>query len=109
LFESVTYDFTDDEYEVTRRTLTSNIIETLYSVKAARIPEALNEPWNSHSDLILPTRGVHFVMATDTQRYQIFFGIGTGVAAVLFVVNFQVRHRPAQLTPPAVTTQHLLA
>jgi hypothetical protein len=48
-------------------------------------------------------------MAIDTQRYQIFFGIGTGVAAVLFVVNFQVRHRPAQLTPPAIATQHLLA
>lgn len=63
----------------------------------------------THSDLILPTRRVHFVMATDAQRNQIFFGIGTGVAAVLFVVNLQVRHRPAHLTSPAVATQHLLA
>jgi len=46
-------------------------------------------------------------MAIDTQRYQIFFGIGTGVAAVLFVVNFQVRHRPARLARPAISLQDL--
>src|SRR5258708_32769506 len=46
-----------------------------------RIPEALNNSWNSPSDLTVPTRDM---------------------LAVLFMVNLQVRHRPAGLTPPAI-------
>jgi hypothetical protein len=42
------------------------------------------------------------------QRDQVLFGIVAGMAAKLFVVDFQVRHRAARLTPPAVATQDLL-
>jgi hypothetical protein len=35
------------------------------------------------------------------------FGVLARVAAKLFVVDFQIRHRAARLTPPAVTTQDL--
>ena len=47
-------------------------------------------------------------VAVAAQRDQVLFGIIAGVAAKLFVVNFQVRHRAARLTPPAIATQNLL-
>ncbi len=39
---------------------------------------------------------------------QVFFRIIAGVAAKLLVVNFQVRHRAADLTSPAVAAKDLL-
>jgi hypothetical protein len=39
---------------------------------------------------------------------QVLFGVVARVAAKLLVVDFQVRHRAAQLTPPAIATQDLL-
>ena len=47
-------------------------------------------------------------MAPCTERDQVLLGIVAGVTAKLFVVDFQVRHCAARLTPPAVTTQGLL-
>jgi hypothetical protein len=43
-----------------------------------------------------------------TESDQVFLGILAGVAAKLFVVDFQVRHRAALLTPPPVATEDLL-
>lgn len=51
---------------------------------------------------------VNFMVAWGTQGNQIFFRIVPCVAAKFFVVNLKTRHRAAQLTSPAVTTQHLL-
>ena len=39
---------------------------------------------------------------------EILLGVVAGVAAELFVMDFQVRHSAAQLTPPTVAAQHLL-
>jgi hypothetical protein len=39
-------------------------------------------------------------MAKSAHRYEVLFGIIAGVAAKLFVVDFEVRHRAARLTPP---------
>lgn len=47
-------------------------------------------------------------MAIDAQRNQVFFQVGAGLAAKLFVMNFQVQHRAARLTSPAVTTKDKL-
>src|ERR1700722_6440437 len=47
-------------------------------------------------------------MAIDAQRNQVFFQVGAGLAAKLFVMKFQVRHRAARLTSPAVTTKDKL-
>jgi len=47
-------------------------------------------------------------VASIAQRDQILFCIVARLAAKLFVVNFQVRNRAAQLTPPALATRHLL-
>ena len=47
-------------------------------------------------------------MAPCTERDQVVLGIGAGVTAKLVVVNFQVRHCAARLTPPAITTKDLL-
>jgi hypothetical protein len=47
-------------------------------------------------------------MATDAQANQVLLRIGTSVAAKFLVVNFQIRHRAARLTPPAIATQNLL-
>jgi hypothetical protein len=52
---------------------------------------------------------MHAGMALRAKRDQIFFRIIAGVAAELFVVNLQVRHRAARLTPPAITMQHVLS
>ena len=40
---------------------------------------------------------------------EVLFRIVAGVAAKLFVMDFQVCHCAAQLTSPAIATQHLLA
>jgi hypothetical protein len=47
-------------------------------------------------------------VAPGAERNQVLFGVVAGVAAKLFVVDFEVRHRAAELTTPAVATQHLL-
>ena len=47
-------------------------------------------------------------MAPCTERDQVLLGIIAGVAAKLFVVDLKVRHRAAQLTPPAIAPLHLL-
>jgi hypothetical protein len=47
-------------------------------------------------------------MAPCTERNQVLFGVVARVAAKLFVVDFQVRHCAARLTPPAIATQDLL-
>jgi len=47
-------------------------------------------------------------VAGTAERNQILFCIVARVAAKFLVVNFQVRHPPARLTPPAVATQYLL-
>jgi hypothetical protein len=39
---------------------------------------------------------------------QVLLGVVARVAAKLFVVNIQVRHRATRLTPPAVAVQNLL-
>jgi hypothetical protein len=43
------------------------------------------------------------------KRDQIAFTIPARVAAELFVVDFEVGHRTAQLTSPAISAQHLLS
>jgi hypothetical protein len=79
---------------------------------SVKIPVEISDApeWNSrdrHSIPIVSPPGMHLFMASDTQRDQVFFGIVAGVAAKLFVVDFQVQHRAARLTPPAIATQHL--
>ena len=48
------------------------------------------------------------IVACCAERNQVVLRIIAGVAAKLFVVDFQVRHRAARLTPPAVAIQNLL-
>jgi len=48
------------------------------------------------------------VVARSAKCDEVALGIIAGVAAELFVVNVQVRHRAAGLTAPAVSTQNLL-
>ena len=52
---------------------------------------------------------MHARMACNAERNQVLFGIVTGVAAKLSVVDLQVQHRAAQLTLPAITAEHLVA
>jgi hypothetical protein len=47
-------------------------------------------------------------MACSAKCDQIFFAIVAGVAAELFVMNFQVGHRSAELASPAIAAQHLV-
>src|ERR1019366_9070389 len=47
-------------------------------------------------------------MTCNADCNEILLGIVAGVATKLFVVNFQVRHGAARLTPPVVATQDLL-
>jgi hypothetical protein len=58
---------------------------------------------------VLDLAAMHSGMACRAERYQVLLRIVAGVAAKLFVVDLQVRHRAARLTPPAVATQDLLA
>jgi len=48
------------------------------------------------------------VVASDAKRDQVLFGIVAGMAAKLFVMDLQVRHRAARLTPPGIAAQDLL-
>jgi len=48
-------------------------------------------------------------MACRTKRNQVLLGIVTGVAAKFFVVDLEVGPSAAQLTSPAVATEHFLA
>ena len=48
-------------------------------------------------------------MTIETKGYQIVLAILAGVAAKLFVVNFKVCHRTAELAAPAVSPQYVLA
>ncbi len=48
-------------------------------------------------------------MTLCAQSDQVLFRITAGVAAKLFVVNFQIRHRPARLAPRAIAAQNLLS
>ena len=47
-------------------------------------------------------------MASDTQCNQVSFGIISGVATKLPVMDFQIRHCTARLAPPAIAAQDLL-
>ena len=47
-------------------------------------------------------------VARNAKGNKVLLRIIAGVAAKLFVMDLQVRHRAARLTPPAVTTQDLL-
>ena len=47
-------------------------------------------------------------VARSAHRNQVLFAIIAGVAAKLFVMDLQVRHRAARLTPPGIATQDLL-
>jgi hypothetical protein len=47
-------------------------------------------------------------MTIWTEGNQILLGILASVASKLLMVDFQMRHRAARLTPPAVATQHPL-
>jgi len=51
---------------------------------------------------------MHSGVACRAQRNEILFGIVAGLAAKLFVVNFQIRHCAARLTPPVIASQNLL-
>ena len=46
-------------------------------------------------------------VARSAKGNEVLLGIIAGLTAKLFVVNFQVRHSPTRLTPPAIATQHL--
>jgi hypothetical protein len=48
-------------------------------------------------------------MAPRAEGDQIVLGIGTGLAAKLFVVNLKIGHRSARLASPAVPAEHLAA
>jgi hypothetical protein len=43
-----------------------------------------------------------------TERDEVQLGIFARMAAKFLMVNLQVRHRAARLTPPAIAPQHLL-
>ena len=46
-------------------------------------------------------------VACETECDQVFLGVLAGLAAELFVMDFQIGHGAARLTSPAVATQHL--
>jgi hypothetical protein len=47
-------------------------------------------------------------MTRGAECDQVLIGVVAGVAAELFVMDFQVRHRSAGLAPPAIAPQNLL-
>ncbi len=55
----------------------------------------------------LPCAEMRGSVARTAKCNEVVFGIDTAVTAKLFVVNLQIRHRPARLTSPAIATQHL--
>jgi hypothetical protein len=48
-------------------------------------------------------------MTRCAERNQIGFRIIASLAAKLLMMEFQIRHRAAQLTAPSIPTQHLLS
>ena len=48
---------------------------------------------------------VNQYMALETESDKVFFGTLAGVAAKLFVIDFQIRHRAAGSSLPAIPTQ----
>jgi hypothetical protein len=54
-----------------------------------------------------PSAVMQVGVACSAKCDQIAFGIIAGLAAELFVMNFQVGHRSAALTSPPVAAQHL--
>ncbi len=48
-------------------------------------------------------------MALCAERDEVLIRVVTGVTAKPLVVDFQIRHRVARLTPPAIAAQDLLA
>ena len=51
---------------------------------------------------------VQFSVALLAERDKVQFRVLSRMAADFLVVNLQVRHRAARLTPPAIATQDLL-
>jgi hypothetical protein len=51
---------------------------------------------------------MHASMALRAERDKILFGVVAGMTPKLFVVDLQVRHGAARLTPPAIATQNPL-
>jgi hypothetical protein len=49
---------------------------------------------------------VNQCMALETESDKVFFSTLAGVAAKLFVIDFQIRHRAAGSTLPAIPTRH---
>jgi hypothetical protein len=56
----------------------------------------------------LPGLAVNGCMTRGAECDQVLIGVVAGVAAKLFVMVFQVRHRSAGLAPPAIAPQNLL-
>jgi hypothetical protein len=52
---------------------------------------------------------VNPIMAHRAEGDQILIGIVPGLAAELFVMNFEIGHRAARLASPAVPAEHLVA
>ena len=52
---------------------------------------------------------VQVSMTVAAQGDQVLLGIISGLAAELFVVNFEIRHRAARLASPAVSPEYLIA
>jgi len=59
--------------------------------------------------LELSRLGVNACVARSAKCNEVLLGVIAGLTTELLVVDFEVRHRAAQLTPPAVPAQHLLA
>ena len=65
--------------------------------------------WAVHRDAVVAFSSPMSAGVTlGTERDEIQLGIFARMAAKFLVVNLQVRHRAAQLTPPAIATQNLL-
>jgi phage shock protein PspC (stress-responsive transcriptional regulator) len=47
-------------------------------------------------------------MALRAKRNKIFFGVVAGMAAEFLMMNFELRHCAAMLTPPVVPPEHLI-
>jgi hypothetical protein len=57
----------------------------------------------------IPGSAVRLTVTSSAERDEVLLGIVSGVAAKLFVMDFQVGHRAARLTSPAIPTEHLLS
>jgi len=84
----------------------------IVKIQAARPVRFL--PAHDYLDLVGPAvnqsscLAVNRCMAPGAERDEVLFRVVARVATKLFVMDFQVRHRAARLTPPAIATQHLL-